>query len=140
MVAHVFLVENHAVLRQALAAVLARGPDLDLCGAVESAEDAPVELASTACDVLVTDVGLPGMDGVAFTERLQAERPDLPVVVISADDEPPIAARAREAGARAFLPKNRLARTLPDELRGGLRGRSPFDADDALPDPHPPDA
>ena len=121
MVYQIFLVEDHPVLCQACADVLDDEPDLALCGSAGSAEDALDALATTACDLLVTDVGLPGMDGIALTERMRSDRPDLPVVVISAHDDDVTTARALGAGARAFLPKAGLAVAFPGTLRQVLQ-------------------
>lgn len=108
-------------MREAYARLLARETDLELCGMAESAEEALEGLGGTACDVLVTDVSLPGMDGIALAERVRSERPDLPVVVISVDGEAAHSERARAAGARAYLSKDGLADTLAATLRDVLR-------------------
>lgn len=63
------------------------------------------ELATQAPDLLVTDVVLPDGDGIDRATRLVAERPDLPVIVLSARNTLTTAVRANEAGAYDYLPK-----------------------------------
>ena len=97
-------------MRGAYEALIARSPSLDLCGTAVTAEEALDQLGQLDCDVFVTDVTLPGMDGVALTSRVAQEKPGLPIVVVSVDEGHRV--RALEAGARTFLSKNGLARTL----------------------------
>ena len=105
-------------MREAYAAVLEQEPRLRLCGSVESAEDALDALRETECDLVVTDLRLPGMSGVDLVGRLRDERPGLPALVISAHEEDLYAQRARDAGAVGFLSKRGLAATLVPTILG----------------------
>ena len=111
-------------MREAYALVLEREPDAELCGTAETAEECLNILGETPCDVLVTDLSLPGMDGVALLERLREERPDLPGIVISAHDEASHGERVRRAGARAYLNKRDIARRLAPTIRRVVEGGS----------------
>ena len=104
----IFFVEDHAVVRTAVSTLLAAEDDLDLCGTAGSGEEALSAGAWTACDALLTDVGLPGMDGIALAGRVRAERPGFPVVVVSASAERATVDRAHAAGASATLSKEGL--------------------------------
>ncbi|MDT7856009.1 response regulator transcription factor [Rubrivirga sp. S365] len=108
----VFLVEDHPVMREAYAALLATEPRLVLSQSVETAEEALDALRETPCDLVLTDLRLPGMSGVDLVRRLSEERPGLPALVISAHHEEVYARRALEAGAARFLPKQGLAARL----------------------------
>jgi DNA-binding NarL/FixJ family response regulator len=121
---HIYLVEDHPVMRQAYADLLSQQDDLVLCGMAATAEQALSEITVRACDLLITDLTLPGMDGAELTARVRASRPDLPIVVISLHNEPAFVLRARDAGATAYLSKDGLARTLPTVLRAILRSGS----------------
>lgn len=116
----VFLVEDHPAMRAAYADLIALEPGLDLCGEAETAEDALVALDSAPCDLVVTDVRLPGMDGIALTERLRHAYPGLPVLVVSGHQDDVYVRRALDAGAVAFLPKRDLSRTLAGAVRDAL--------------------
>ena len=56
-------------------------------------------------DVLITDVRMPGMSGIALLDRLQAARPDLPIIVITAHSDLENAVAAYKGGAFEYLPK-----------------------------------
>lgn len=122
MVYRIFIVEDHPVMRDAYARVLARETDLELAGVAASAEEALATFDGTPCDLVVADVSLPGMDGIRLVERLRARRPGLTALVISGYEEEVYARRAREAGAHAFLSKRGLERTLPEAIREALGG------------------
>lgn len=113
----IFLVEDHAVMRTALSMLIGREEDLDLCGMAASAEEALDGDTMAGCDLLLTDVSLPGMDGIALAERVRADRPGFPVVVVSAFVDETTVQRAEAAGARAYLSKNELGATLAPTLR-----------------------
>lgn len=122
MVYRIFLVEDHPTVRRIYAQVLAREPGLELCGTAGSAEEALVALADTSCDLLVTDLVLPGMDGIDLVGRLRAEQPNLPALVLSAHEGEVFAQRARQAGARAYLSKREAMHTLIPAIRHVLAG------------------
>ena len=104
-------------MQAALTLLIQHEPDLLLSGLAASAEEAIREHAWYGCDLLLTDVTLPGMSGIALAERVRAERPDVPVVIVSATSEPAMVARAEAAGAQAYLSKAGLVETLAPTLR-----------------------
>ena len=123
----IYIVEDHPVMREAYASVLEVEPGLELCGSVASAEEMIGKLDDIDCDLVVTDLGLPGMSGVELVRHLRSVRPDLPAVVISGHEEEAFAREARKAGAKAYLRKRDLIQTLVPtiyEVLGEQAGRS----------------
>jgi two-component system, LuxR family, response regulator FixJ len=93
---------------------------------IQAFESAGAFLKSTdlfACDCLVTDVHMPGTDGIQLLEILRARGGDLPVIVISALDPERTRARAIAAGADAYLSKPVDPNALWDGLQRLLPGR-----------------
>ena len=70
-----------------------------------SAEDFLEAIPGLRCDCLILDHGLPGMSGLELQSRLTATHPRLPIIFISAHDDPHIRSQAMQAGALAFLGK-----------------------------------
>jgi DNA-binding NarL/FixJ family response regulator len=126
-VIRVLIAEDHGVVRAGLAGLLSTAADLEVVGAAGDGHEA-VELArARRPDVVLMDLSMPGMDGVAATRALAAEAPDARVVVLtSISDRAPIL-DALDAGAIGYLLKD----SEPDELfrgvRAAARGESPLD-------------
>jgi two-component system, NtrC family, response regulator AtoC len=134
----VLVVDDEEPLRQLLAVILRDRGYQPRC--VASAEDALKELAARDYDLVLTDVRMPRMDGIALTRAIQERQPGATVVVMSAYGSHEAAIEAMKAGAYDFLPKpfkpddvllclrkaeerERLAaenRRLRSELRGGV--------------------
>ena len=89
-----------------------------LCAA--SVEEAVETLAHTVADVVLMDIGLPGMNGIEGTRHVHERAPALPVVMLSIRDDRAHVAAAMEAGAVAFVSKRRMRSELPGVLRGVL--------------------
>lgn len=96
----VLVVDDSALMRQLLTSLLATAPDITVVGAAASAEKARRLIKELDPDVLTLDVEMPGMDGLAFLERLMTLRP-MPVVMVSTLTGPgaDAAIRAMELGA-----------------------------------------
>jgi DNA-binding NarL/FixJ family response regulator len=111
------LVDDQAHVRRGLRMRLALEDDVIVVGDAGDAETA-FELAE-ACspDVVIMDVELPGMDGIAATGRLRHAKPGLAIVMLSLHDDPDTQARASAAGAAAFVPKHRMEGPLLAAIR-----------------------
>ena len=114
----IYIVEDHPVMRRAYELVLGSADDLAVCGAAENAEEAWDVLQTSSCDLVITDVSLPGESGLVLLGRLHANRPALPVVVVSVQEDYRDA--ALDGGAQAFLCKDELAGALIPTLRAVL--------------------
>ncbi|MBW6525670.1 nitrogen regulation protein NR(I) [Sphingomonas sp. RHCKR7] len=118
----VLIVDDDDAVRTVVAHALRRAGHAVRTAA--SLADMARELRTHPPDVLVTDVVLPDGDGIDHAGRLAAERPDMPVIVLSARNTLTTAVRATEAGAYDYLPKpfdlDTLTRTVAAALaRGG---------------------
>ena len=76
-------------------------------------------------DVVVVDVGMPKMDGIAVIERLQQVLPGAPVVVLSIHDDTDTRERACQAGASAYVEKRVFSNQLPEAIRAAVFGVAP---------------
>jgi two-component system, NtrC family, response regulator AtoC len=114
MLQRLLLVEDDPAVRRSLAEMLeAEGVEVHVAC---SAEEALSRLAELAPEVVLTDVRMPGMDGLSLLRLLREREPDVDVVVMTAFDEMPIVVQAMRDGAFEFLAKPlRLA-----DLRGTL--------------------
>src|SRR5881392_4081199 len=82
-----------------------QSPDLEQVGSYSCGLEALKRIPSSASEVVLMDVRMPGMSGFEITKRLKHARPMLFIFLISGYDDPHTAAEARKAGADAFLTK-----------------------------------
>lgn len=112
----VLIVDDQPAVRFGLRMQLALVPDLLVVGEACNGEEA-VQLARTLQpDLVLMDVKMPVMDGLAATERLLEQLPDCMVVILTIQDDCETRERARAAGAGAFVPKTEVD-SLMVELR-----------------------
>lgn len=114
---NVFIVEDHAVIRQGYALVLRREPDISICGEADSGEAALLKIQSVGADVVLVDFSLPGMTGLEMIQHLQKERPELPTIVISGHEDEDFIEGILAAGATRYIVKERAAQLLVPTIR-----------------------
>ncbi|KIU51736.1 MULTISPECIES: sigma-54 dependent transcriptional regulator [Pseudomonas] len=114
----VVLVDDDPHLRQALSQTL------DLAGLrvlpLSDAQGLAARLESDWPGVVVSDIRMPGIDGLQLLEQLHAQDPDLPVLLITGHGDVPLAVQAMRAGAYDFLEKPFASDALLDSVRRGL--------------------
>jgi len=101
-----FLVDDHAVLRHGLRALFQQEDALQVVGEAEEGEDLLAQLPTTPCDVVLLDLHMPGLDGLATTQRLHAEYPTVRVLVLSMVDNERAIGQVLAAGAHGYVLKN----------------------------------
>jgi DNA-binding NarL/FixJ family response regulator len=100
------VVEDHDLIREALSATLQAEPDIEVVACCPDGQAAIVNLDQASPDVVVTDLSLPRVDGVAVTAHLCRHRRGVPVVVFTSAPHGHRAAAARAAGAYTVLGKS----------------------------------
>ena len=112
-----FLVDDHALLRDGLRALFEQEPSLQVVGEAENGEQLLAQLPATPCDVVLLDLHMPGLDGLATTQRLQAEFPDVHILILSMADHALAIGEVMAAGARGYVLKS----AGHDEIVTGVR-------------------
>ena len=123
-VIRVMVVDDHALVRQGVTAVVDREPDLSVVGEAGTGEEAVERYRALVPDVTVMDLGLPGIDGVLAMTRIRAEFPRSRFIALTVYEGDEDIHRALEAGAQAYLLKNVVPAQLVDTFRAvhaGLR-------------------
>jgi DNA-binding NarL/FixJ family response regulator len=119
----IFVVDDHPLVRERLAQLIAQQPDLAVCGEAESAPAALAQLAGTAADLAIIDLSLQGSAGLELIKTLQRVQPSLPVLVLSMHDESLYAERVFRAGARGYINKRESAQKVIEAIRRVLEGK-----------------
>lgn len=129
------LVDDQALVRGALAALLELESDLEVVGEVGRGDEVVVAARTAAPDVVLMDVEMPGMDGIEATAALRAALPSVRVLIVTTFGRPGFLRRGLQAGAAGFVVKDTPARELADAVRRvhqGLRVVDPALATDSL--------
>ena len=113
----VVIVDDIAETRDHLAKLLSFESDIEVVGSAPSGEEAIPLATQLQPDVLLLDINMPGMDGIATAEQLSATLPQSSIVMMSVQGEPDYLRRSMLAGAREFLVKPFAA----DELSAAIR-------------------
>lgn len=113
----VFLVEDHAFTRDGLRAALQRDPELRVVGEARSGEEALELYPRDLADVVVMDIGLPGIDGIEATRRLRGAHPNVRVVMLTVHQLDSEVLAALASGANAYC----LKTTDPNSLLIAVR-------------------
>jgi DNA-binding NarL/FixJ family response regulator len=113
----VLLVDDHPVMRAGVAALFGAEHDLELIGQAEDGLQGVSMAGELQPDVVIMDVALPGLDGAAATKQIKETQPALPVLALSAHEEPDFARRLLAAGANGYA----LKRSACDELVRAVR-------------------
>jgi DNA-binding NarL/FixJ family response regulator len=119
----VAIIEDMREVRESLATLINGAAEFQCTGSYRTMEDALSGMAGASPDVILTDIGLPGMNGIDGTRALRARFPDIPVVALSVYDDDDNIFNAICAGASGYLLKNtppeRLLASLLEVVRGG---------------------
>ena len=118
------LVDDHALFREGLMALLSYQSDFTVVGEAEDGETALIRARALDPDIVLMDIELPGEDGVLTTQRLTTELPQITVVMLTVRDDTQTLFEAIKAGAHGYLLKNVRSRELLEQLRGLTRGEA----------------
>ena len=118
----ILVVDDHALVREGLMQTLHQLEGEVACVGAQDADAAMQELQGDDYDLVLLDLMLPGINGMAFLGVLRKRFPSLPVVILSALDDPDTVARAMRQGASGFVPKYSSSEDLLDALRQVLSG------------------
>lgn len=119
----IMLVDDHAVVRSGLGAFLSVNPDLELVGEAENGEQAVVRAGILKPDVILMDLMMPVMDGVAATQAIKKQNPAIQIVALTSFQEDELVQNALKAGAVGYLMKNVSARELAAAIRAAKDGK-----------------
>ena len=129
------IVDDQALVRGALSALLDLEPDLQTVGAAADADEAVQQAIELGPDVCLMDIQMPGDDGILATKRVREASPNTKVLVVTTFARPGYLRAALEAGAGGFIVKDAPPEHLADAVRrvhAGLRVVDPALAEASL--------
>jgi DNA-binding NarL/FixJ family response regulator len=106
------IVDDHEVVREGLRLALSRAPHIRVIGEASDGESAVTLVERRRPDVVIMDVRMPGMDGLAATKVLTERNPDVSVLIFTAYSERSLLSRGLESGAKGYILKEAPHQTL----------------------------
>ncbi len=131
----VLLADDQALVRGALAALLALESDLEVVAEVGRGDEVVTRARESRADVCLLDIEMPGLDGIAAAAAVRDQLPGVRTLIVTTFGRPGYLRRALEAGASGFVVKDTPARQLADAVRkvqAGLRVVDPSLATESL--------
>jgi DNA-binding NarL/FixJ family response regulator len=120
----ILLVDDQTLFRQALHTLLSVQPDFVVVGEAANGEDAVHQAARLKPQVVLMDLRMPVLDGVAATRRLRTETPGARVIVLTTFDDDEAVFDGLRAGAVGYLLKDAPTEKLLEAIRAAARGES----------------
>jgi two-component system invasion response regulator UvrY len=108
----ILIADDHAIVRQGLKQIVTETRDMIVAGEASNGQELLNKIKDEDYDVVVLDITMPGRNGIDVLRQLSAERPGLPILMLSIHPEEQYALRALKAGASGYLTKE----SAPDEL------------------------
>jgi two-component system, NarL family, response regulator YdfI len=118
------IADDHLIVREGLRLILETEPGFDLVGEACDGAEAIELAAELQPDVILMDLRMPRIDGLAAIERLQKEQPQIAIVILTTFNEDDLMRRGLQAGARGYLLKDTDRNTLFNTIRAAARGET----------------
>ncbi|MEE9325266.1 MAG: response regulator transcription factor [Dehalococcoidia bacterium] len=118
--------EDQALIRASLRAMLELEPEIEVVGEAPEANQALQEIEAPGVDIVLMDIGLPGMDGIQATRLLKQKHQGLPVVMLTSYQDEYVA-EALEAGASGYILKSSTRQQLVQAVKSAHDGQAPID-------------
>jgi DNA-binding NarL/FixJ family response regulator len=121
-VRRVLIADDHPVVRLGLRRIVEQEGDLTVCGEAETVADTRAAIEELHPDVLITEISLRQVDGIELVRYVRAHHPQLPILVLSAQDEGLYAERMLTVGANGYIMKQASSEQFLVSLRRVLDG------------------
>lgn len=121
--ARILIVDDHPIVRQGLARMIAEEPDLEVCGEAEDASQALRQVTESKPDLVIIDISLKSGTGIELIKQIKARDEQVRMLVSSMHDESLFAERSLRAGAMGYINKQEAADKIIGAIRSVLQGK-----------------
>jgi DNA-binding NarL/FixJ family response regulator len=122
----ILIADDHEVVRRGLCALLQGHESWEICGDAKDGREVVEKARLLKPDIVILDVGMPNLNGLAATRQLLQENPQQKVIVLTITDSDQVIREALDAGARGFVLKSDAARDLVTAVEALQRNRMFF--------------
>lgn len=122
----VVLADDHELFRDGFSVMIRKQPDIDLIGEAADGEELLRLCQQLQPDVIITDIKMPRMDGIAFMHRVKKELPHTGVITLTQFEEEALIAEMLEAGAKGYLLKSANKEELVEAIKKVYEGKTHY--------------
>ena len=122
----IVIVDDHELARAGLRSILADEPDLEVVGEAANGSEAQQLCRRLEPDLVLTDMRMPDLDGLAVTRAIKRDHPTTSVIIVTMHEDLQCLAEALQAGAAGYVLKDATRREVLTAVRQVLRGESPL--------------
>ena len=126
------IADDHALVREGMRAMLASEQSLEVVGEAENGREALELCRKLRPDLILMDVRMPEMDGLAATREIKREYPETRVLILTTHESPEYLMDAIRAGAAGYVLKDASKQRLLDAVRRAISGESPLNQELAM--------
>lgn len=123
----VLLADDQALIRDGLAVILNAQPDIEVVGQAADGQEAVELAARLRPDVILMDIRMPRMDGIAATRQIKETRPTARILILTTYSDDELVFEGIRAGAMGYLLKDITRTRLAEAVRGAARGEAQID-------------
>jgi DNA-binding NarL/FixJ family response regulator len=118
----VMLVDDHPVVREGLRAILSNDPEIEVIAEASNGEQAVEKARQCVPDVVLTDIRMPGINGIEVTRQIKAVQPGIAVIVLTMYDSDMYVVEALRAGAAGYLVKDSSREFVCHAIKAAVDG------------------
>jgi len=119
----ILIADDHTVVRQGLKQIISEIPDMTIADEAVDGHEVLNKALKNDYDVVVLDITMPGINGLDVLKQIKAQKPKLPILVLSMHPEDQYAVRVIKAGAAGYLTKESFSEELVKAIRTASAGR-----------------
>lgn len=113
----ILIADDHTIIREGLKQIISETPDMTVADEAIDGHEVLNKALKHDYDVVILDITMPGINGLDVLKQIKAQKPKLPILVLSVHPEEQYAVRTLKAGASGYLTKE----SAPDELIAAIR-------------------
>lgn len=119
----ILIADDHTVVRKGLKQIISEIPDMAVADEAVDGHDVLNKVLRNNYDVVVLDITMPGINGLDVLKQIKAQKPKIPVLVLSVHPEEQYAVRVLKAGAAGYLTKESASEELVNAIKTASAGR-----------------
>jgi two-component system, NarL family, invasion response regulator UvrY len=119
----ILIADDHTVVREGLKQIISETPDMTIADEAVDGHEVLKKALKNDYDVVVLDITMPGINGLDVLKQLKAQKPKVPILVLTVHPEEQYAVRVIKAGASGYLTKESASEELVQAIRAASAGR-----------------